>query len=177
MTLEPAISEKPVWILLDWGDTLMRVYPEYNGPMFSWPRVEAIPGAAEALNALSGIYRLALATNAEDSEESQIRQALAKVGLAQWIEQIFCTKRLGRRKPQPEYFHAIAKHLNTIPNQMVMVGDSFVNDIQGALEAGLYGIWLNRISAEDRQGPGYCTIHTFGEIEQALSCLLESSAP
>lgn len=169
MTLERAFSEKPVWILFDWGDTLMRVYPEYNGPMVSWPHVEAIPGAADAMSALSGTYHLALATNAEDSEESQIQQALARVGLAQWIEQIFCTKRLGSRKPQPEYFHAIAKHLNTTPNQMVMIGDSFVNDIQGALKVGLRGIWLNRISHEVRQGPGYCTIHALGEIEQVLS--------
>jgi putative hydrolase of the HAD superfamily len=34
-------------LLFDWGDTLMRVFPEYVGPMAAWPKVEAMPHAEE----------------------------------------------------------------------------------------------------------------------------------
>ena len=36
-------------ILLDWGDTVMRVFPENAGPMFTWPRVEELDGIKEVL--------------------------------------------------------------------------------------------------------------------------------
>jgi len=31
-------------LIFDWGDTVMRVFPEFSGPMAHWPRVEAVHG-------------------------------------------------------------------------------------------------------------------------------------
>lgn len=157
-------SDGSVWVLFDWGDTLMRVFPEFSGPMVNWPHLAAMPGAIETLATLSEYYRIALATNAEDSGEEEIRAALRKVGLDPWIEEVFCIGRLGSRKPERDYFLAISKELNAKPDQIIMVGDSFATDVQGALNAGLRGIWLNTISSEDRQGSGYFTVHTLEEI-------------
>lgn len=162
------ITEKPIWLLFDWGDTLMRVFPEQSGPMISWPQVEAMPGAVDTLRVLSGEYHLALATNAEDSDEDQIRAALDRVGLGQWIEQIFGQKRLGKRKPEREYFLTIAKLLNVLPSQMIMIGDSFTSDIQGAVAAGLWAIWLNRSSTEVPFGQSFQTVHSLEEILSIL---------
>lgn len=142
----------------------MRVYPEFNGPMIAWPYLSAMPEAEETLSALSTHYHLALATNAEDSDEEQIRAALRQVSLESYLEEIFCTRRLGYHKPEPEYFRRVAELLGVETNQIVMIGDSFINDVRGAVAAGAQGIWLNTHSIENRQGPGYFTVHNLGEI-------------
>jgi len=161
-------SKIHIWLLFDWGDTLMRVYPKVRGPMTSWPRVAAVPGAAASLASLSARYHLAVATNAADSDEDQIRAALKRGGLDTWIEQIFCARNLGFQKPQAEYFQAIIKRLISPPNHMVMIGDSYSSDVQGAVQAGLSAIWFNPLSKEQRQGAGYCTVHGLSEIETVL---------
>ncbi len=146
----------------------MRVYPEFSGPMISWPYMSALPEAEETLAVLSQQYHLALATNAEDSDEGQIRAALRQVRLEPYMEEVFCTRRLGYRKPEPEYFLNIAKQLDMDLKQIVMIGDSFSNDVMGAVKAGVQGIWLNTLSTENRQGPGYFTVHRLGEIISAI---------
>lgn len=158
------LQTPPAWLLFDWGDTLMRVYPEFSGPMITWPYLSALPEAEETLAALNQQYHLALATNAEDSDEGQIRAAMRQVRLETYIEEVFFTRRLGFHKPQSEYFQSIAQQLNVELNQIIMIGDSFSNDVMGAVKAGALGIWLNTLSTENRQGPGYFTVHSLGEI-------------
>lgn len=137
--------------------------------MCTWPRLAALPGAAETLTTLSANYHLALATNAEDSGEIQIRDALNSVGLNQFIEQVFCSQRLGRHKPEREYFLAIAEVLQIRPEQMIMIGDSFEYDVFGAVNSGARALWLNTLTNEDHQGRGYRTIHSLHEIITTLS--------
>lgn len=157
------------WVLFDWGDTLMRVFPEYDGPMVTWPRLEAMPGALETLAALPADWSLALATNAQESQEAQIWAALERVGLAVYLQRVFCYRRLGARKPDPAYFQAVLAELQVPGNQIWMVGDDFNVDVLGAVRSGLHGVWLNLRSIETRQGPGYTTIHAFEQLPQALT--------
>jgi putative hydrolase of the HAD superfamily len=79
---------KTSWLLFDWGDTLMRDDPSAEGPMVSWPKVEIVPGAIEVLTSLKPSWGLAMATNADASDESQIWAALKRVDLDRLIEKI-----------------------------------------------------------------------------------------
>ncbi|RPJ49817.1 MAG: GNAT family N-acetyltransferase, partial [Chloroflexi bacterium] len=45
-------------LVFDWGNTLMRVFPEYSGPMASWPEVADVDGAVNALEALLGRHTM-----------------------------------------------------------------------------------------------------------------------
>ena len=54
-------------VLFDWGDTVMRVFPEYSGPMEFWSRVEAIQGVGEAIAEIRGDALVCLATNASET--------------------------------------------------------------------------------------------------------------
>jgi FMN phosphatase YigB (HAD superfamily) len=58
-------------ILLDWGDTLMRVLPN-DGPMADWPQVAAVPGARHALAAMHGRARLVVVSNAQAPGPSEV---------------------------------------------------------------------------------------------------------
>jgi HAD superfamily hydrolase (TIGR01509 family) len=136
-------------ILFDWGDTLMRVFPEYSGPMKDWPRVEAIPGAAAMLESLHQDWTICLATNAADSDEAEIRAALARVDLDRWIERVYSFKAIGYRKPSRQFFQHILSDLGLPAGQAVMVGDDYVADVLGAQACGLRAAWFNKRSWDD----------------------------
>ncbi len=155
-------------LLFDWGGTLMREFSEYDGPMVTWPRVEAMPHAAEALAALHGRWRLALATNAAASGEAQIRAALERVDLARYLDKIYCYRVIGHKKPSAEFFGFILNDLGIQPQSAVMVGDDFEADVLGANRAGIRAVWLNQKSDEARMGEMYRTIHDLGELPEAL---------
>ena len=149
-------------VLFDWGNTLM-VDDGQGGRMADWPRVAAVPGAAEALEALHGHYRLCVATNADDSTADDVMAALGRVGLARFIDRVFSSRDLGARKPDPAFYAAVLEALRADEaeaaavgptetaheaprlraGQVVMVGDDFENDVAGAAAAGLRAVWLN----------------------------------
>lgn len=117
--------------------------PDQTGPMCNWPDIEVVDGAAECLSALSNVASCHIATNALNSNESEIRAAFARAGLSQFIETIFCADTIGKSKPEPEYFQFIISKLGVPKSNIVMIGDSLEKDIPGALQAGLDAIWFN----------------------------------
>ncbi len=130
-------------IVFDWGDTLMRVFPEFSGAMADWPRVAAVEGAAEALAALDGRYTLLVGTNAVDSSAEQIRAALDRVGIGHYFQSVFSFKELGARKPETGFYQAIERITGQPTALMVMVGDDYRADISGAWSARWRPVWLN----------------------------------
>lgn len=134
-------------VLFDWGGTLMREIPGFDGPMADWPRVEAIPGAREALEALHGRFAIAVATNAAASDGALVRAALARVGLDGYVDAAFTARELGVAKPDPEFFRRVLGALGREPSEVVMVGDSYGSDVVGAKGAGLRALWFNPTGA------------------------------
>ena len=166
----PSAGEQPQRALLfDWGDTLMRVFPLFPGPMKDWPQVAAMPGAAEALAALQATWTLCIATNAADSTAEDIRAALRRVKLDEYIDHVYCYRTVGQRKPAPEFFDYILADLGLERTQVVMVGDDFEADVQGANRSGLHAYWYTPRSQEIRQGEQY---QSFTDLRQ-LPALLE----
>ena len=159
-------------LLLDWGDTVMRVFREYEGPMFAWPRVEAIEGITEALAALRPVWTIALATNAADSEEREIWSALARAGLDQLIDRVYCFRGVGHRKSAPEYFEQVLADLEIESNRVVMVGDDFEADIVSANRSGIRAIWFHEDGTEDKTSAMHRTIHGLPELPEALEVLM-----
>jgi putative hydrolase of the HAD superfamily len=160
-------------VLFDWGDTVMRVFPEYEGPMACWPRVEAVPGVAEALRALQPRCRLVLATNAPASGAAPVRQALARVGLEGYFQAVFTARELGVRKPEPAFFQAMLRELGCAPHDATMVGDEYPIDVVGAKAAGLRAVWFNPlVSPCPLIHPLHdAEVHTLAELPSVLEDL------
>ena len=150
-------------VLFDWGDTIMVDYPEYNGPMYKWPKVKVIYGVEEALGFLSKRCSLSLATNAQDSTESEILEALRRVGIAHYFENIFCYNKIGCLKSEDGYFEKVLSTLSTKPENVIMVGDSYEKDILPANKNGIYGIWLKQ-TGESASGKLYKSISSMFEL-------------
>ena len=157
-------------VVFDWGDTVMCDFRTGEGPMASWPRVEAVAGVEQVLRNLKPRYRLALATNATDSNETLVRQALKRVGLDWFFETVFVSSDLGVEKPDTRFFAAVLACLQLPADHVVMVGDNYANDVQGAKGAGLLTVWFNPGCGP---APGAATDHNaeiadFSQLEAAL---------
>jgi len=159
-------------VVFDWGDTVMCDFRAYEGPMASWPLVEAVAGVEEVLRTLHPRYRLALATNASDSNESLVRWALYRVGLNWFFEKVFVSSDLGVEKPDLRFFAAVLAGLQLPPQQVVMVGDKYVNDVRGAKAAGLWTVWFN---PQGGPAPEEATDHdaAISELSQLEAALVD----
>ena len=95
----------------------MRVFPGFEGPMASWPHLELVPHVLETLSALYPDWTLALATNATDSSEEDIRSVFRKVGLDDLIDRAQVATGEGRRSIWQAVFKRI--HEEIIPDVML----------------------------------------------------------
>ncbi len=130
-------------LLFDWGDTVMKVLPEYAGPMVSWSEVTAVEGIKEILPFLKEKYQIVLVSNAVDSDKNQVRQALERVGIAEYFSEIFTPQELKARKPSPKFYLNILKQIDIESENAIMIGDDYEKDIIAAKQVGLWTIWYN----------------------------------
>ena len=130
--------------LFDWGNTLMTDIPGNTGPMCDWPEIQVEPNARETLRLVSRDVHCHLATNADDSNEKEVRNALMRAGLSEWIRHIFCSREIGHEKPSSHFFDFVVTTLNVPRCDLFMVGDDLERDVMGALASGLNAIWYNR---------------------------------
>jgi putative hydrolase of the HAD superfamily len=127
-------------IIFDWGDTLMRDYPEKAGPMYVWDHVECIEGVPELIAYLHGRYTLCVATNAGVSDTEAMRKALRRVNIEDYFSGFFSSKDLGVAKPDPRFFLNICAEMNVEPQHSLMIGNDYEKDICGAYQAGMFTV-------------------------------------
>ena len=130
-------------LIFDWGDTIMRDFPDKKGPMSDWDWVEYIPFAKEALNKLKNEYICCIATGTPESNAEQMIKALKRVGAERFFD-YYCTSRdLGYNKPDVKFFLSVANKMNILPDFCVMIGNIYEKDIVGAKAAGMKTILFN----------------------------------
>jgi FMN phosphatase YigB (HAD superfamily) len=130
-------------ILFDWGNTLMIDFPDQNGPMYLWDKIEAVPNADICLSNLSRDYSCYIATNAKNSTKEDIIKALKIVKIDKYIEDVFCYKEIGFEKPSKEFFDCVIDKLQLKKEEIIMVGDDYQKDYLGARNYGLSAIFYN----------------------------------
>lgn len=111
-----------------------------SGAFAAAGEAELFPETLEALQGVRALARLALLSNTQSFD----LDLLDRLGLAEAIRVRGLSAELGAAKPEPEAFDALAKRLGLFPGNLVMVGDSWNDDIEGALAAGWTAIWINR---------------------------------
>lgn len=98
--------------------------------------------ALPCLQALRGLgLRLAAITNAAGDYQ---RAKLEAVGLRSAFDALLIAGEVGVAKPHHAIFRAACRALGVHPTQTVHVGDRLDIDAEGARDAGLHGVWLDR---------------------------------
>ncbi len=140
-------------VIFDWGDTVMEDLPSKAGPMADWDVVQETPGVRQVLESLQGKVKILLGTNAAESGERKVRQALSRVGLDVFFDAIHTAKELGVGKPDRQFFQSILNFHDLQADEALIVGDDFSNDAQGAVRAGLRSIWFRREKSDVYEHP------------------------
>ncbi len=158
-------------ILFDWGDTVMRDYPEITTPMVEWETIEVIEGIADVLAYLhaSG-RRIVLATSASISDEEQIWGALKRGGLDTYFSKIYCFKNTHLPKGEAFYRH-ILNDLNIPASDVLMIGDGFENDVQASNAVGIFAVWFHTRSEEMHEGKLHVTVRSMGGLREFFATL------
>lgn len=109
----------------------------------------------EVLDTLAALKHRGLYSSVISNFDSRLVGILDGLGLAAFFEQVFVSSRVGYAKPDPKIFHAALQHYGLTPAETLHVGDSEINDLHGANNAGLRGILVDRgIVASDHQRIG-----------------------
>ena len=132
-----AAEPRAQWVLFDWGGTLMSEEGPLDLPMALWPEVAAIEGAHETR------YRIGVATNASVSRRDMIEVALGRVGLRDYVSDIFCYTEIGARKDSDEFWRAALERLGVEAEDLAMVGDSLDQDVAAPRSFGIFAVWFN----------------------------------
>ncbi|MEE1036841.1 MAG: YjjG family noncanonical pyrimidine nucleotidase [Oscillospiraceae bacterium] len=100
-----------------------------------------LPGAEEAVEALSKKYRLFLASNGTASVQ---KGRMTSANLYRFFEKVFVSQEIGYNKPSEAYFDTCFAQIPGFDRaKAIMVGDSLSSDIKGGINAGIATVWVN----------------------------------
>jgi haloacid dehalogenase superfamily, subfamily IA, variant 1 with third motif having Dx(3-4)D or Dx(3-4)E len=118
--------------------------------------------ALPALEFLAGRFPMVSLSNGNADVE--------RIGLARFFRASITAREFGVGKPDPRIFHAAAGAVDTMPQEILHIGDDATLDALGALNAGMQAAWLNRSDAlwPHEQEPHVILTH-LGELQQLLA--------
>lgn len=151
---------------LDDAELAVRSAANYNAYRAKY--LTMFPGAVELLRDLRAEgMKLGLLTNGF-SETHREKIALLQIG--DFFDAIFIADEVGMLKPDPLLFAHACTKLGSSPSHTAMVGDRYERDVRGAIEAGLYTVWMNvhNASLPKNAAPPDATVFTVAEVRTAL---------
>ena len=110
-------------------------------------------------------YRLGLLSNYPSG--GTIRESLRNLGIAHLFESVVVSGDVGYIKPHPKPFEIILEQLALSPHQTVMVGDSWLADIEGAKRIGMQAILLTQYAPHGQA----CQSAGDHQPDVSISCL------
>ena len=69
-------------------------------------------------------------------------------GQAERFEVVVISSEVGVKKPDPGIFEHAAAKSRLDPARIAMVGDHLWNDVEGAQQVGMRGVWIDRADLE-----------------------------
>ena len=104
-------------------------------------RFSLLEGAEELVRYLAAKYPLTVVTNG--FVEVQYEK-FDKSGLRDCFAHIVLSEEVGCQKPNPRIFEEALRMNDLSAEDVVMIGDSWNSDIQGAINAGIDQIWIRK---------------------------------
>ena len=130
------------------------------------------PDVLPVLQQLSARYRLGVVAN----QQSTVRAALERDGLAGFFEAWAVSEDLGVEKPDPRIFEHALSVAGADPARSAMAGDRLDYDIEPARRAGMTTIWVLRGEApaapsEEQLAVPDAAVESLAELPEALDLL------
>jgi putative hydrolase of the HAD superfamily len=139
------------------------------------PRSIAYGDAVATLELLHKLgFRMGIVGNTVFWSSRYTRELLDRLGVARLFEAMLFSDATRINKPDRRIFFLFAKHMNVHPSRVAHVGDSVVEDVGGALSAGMKAIHIDR----NRGGKNKIILRELGlaiisELSQVIDALEE----
>jgi FMN phosphatase YigB (HAD superfamily) len=102
-----------------------------------------------------------------------IEVALGRVGLRDWIAEVFCYSDIGARKDEDEFWRAVLDRAGVEAASIVMVGDSLEQDVIAPRLFGIASIWFNEEGRAPPDARGLPMVEQLVDVPAAVARLLE----
>ncbi|WP_226001124.1 HAD family hydrolase [Paenibacillus sp. BJ-4] len=133
-------------------------------------RIAPFEGATSLMDALSSAgYLVGLITNGlEEHQMSKIKAMALENHVAP--EHIFVSGTVGYAKPDPRIFEVVNERTGTLAEHCCYIGDSWRNDVAGAVAANWRVIWFNHRNASPESDVlgAYETAASYSELKKLL---------
>ena len=97
-------------------------------------------GVIDALEALSTKYELGVLTNGNAD--------IKRLGIDKYFNFSISSADVKSNKPEEGHFKKALSNSRLLPQEVIHVGDHQINDVTGALNAGMHAVWFNKDAAE-----------------------------
>jgi putative hydrolase of the HAD superfamily len=111
----------------------------YAPEMTAWRLAPHVKPALQAL--VDGGYKLALLANYNCDRVFQ--RMIDYLGLRPFFDVCLCSAAVEYRKPDANFFQIVLDRWDALPYEVVVVGDSLVDDIGGGLQLGGLTVWVD----------------------------------
>lgn len=111
----------------------------------------------EVTETLAALKQRRLRIGVISNFDSRLVPILNGLGIGSSFDDILVSSRVGYAKPDRKIFHAAVSRCDLRPEQGLHVGDSEINDRQGAIQAGLRGLLVDRRPTLESADPDVVT--------------------
>lgn len=133
-------------------------------------RVELYEEALDVLEVLARDYTLGALTNGNAD--------IYKTDAGEYFDFAFLAEEFGASKPAPDMFHAAMEHSGAAADEIIHVGDNPDHDVRGALQAGMFAVWINlRNESWPGGDPAHREVTRLGQLPQAVASIHASKTP
>jgi len=149
-------------------------YGAWRDYLEKWPeQTEYFPGVPDMLSELKKGYKLGIITNYMDGPTC--RKVFAKLGFYDIFDSLVVSHELGYMKPNRLLFDTAMKETGSVPENCVMVGDTYSADVVGGRLAGMSTVLVDLYdNQQDHYHDCSVVIREINEFPEALR-KLESS--
>ena len=130
-------------------------------------RLQLYPGVLDILNDLRPRYKLAAIS---DAQSAWCLPEMHAVGIDGYFDAIIVSGDFGYRKPDSRLFTAAMTALETVPENILFVGNDMYRDVYGAQQQGIKTVFFSsNQGSKQAEGvePDYI-IYQFSEMKQAV---------
>jgi putative hydrolase of the HAD superfamily len=168
------VVDRRYWLLLAdpvpiWSAALSRAGPDLAARLAHRFRELLEPvvylDAAPCLRELHGRFRLGVLTNNPRADAT-----IAALELAPYFDAVVFPGD-EQRKPKPEAFLLACADLGVEPSRTAYVGDSISHDVEGAMEAGLQAVWVDRHAEKHKLPEGAFRVASLLDLPALLDGL------
>lgn len=126
------------------SDTVFAVFYEEQFERFlEYPPHPLQEDTLETLERLSENYLIACISNTGFVDGAEMRPALQRAGILEFLDIQIFSNEVGVNKPDPRIFETMLELSGCFPEQVLHIGDDFVADYEGARSMGMHAVHLS----------------------------------